>query len=152
VESYGTNHSIKSIKNTIKSLTNNHNNTENKHTKSKYFQFIDNNLVSAQVISYNGTIIPLPKRWSNQEVEVIFSDGIGQRFYVRDNGNISYVSVAKIYLGSNVTVSLKPDEQKQKEKEKETIINNLSITVMASALGLVLATGVSLSITHLIYL
>ena len=125
-------------------------NNKLKATRSKHFKFISSNVVESHVISYNGTIIPLPKNWSNKQVSVLFEDGINQEFYVKDNGNMSYVTVAKIYIGNNVQVRLKPDEQKQ--KERETIINNLVITVMGSAMGLVLSTCISLSITLLVYL
>lgn len=74
--------------------------------KSKYFKFINPCTIISQVISYNGSIIPLPKEWGLKKVYVQFHDGLTQEYYVKDNGNIYYVSVAKIYLGTNVKVSL----------------------------------------------
>lgn len=91
--------------------------TENKITKSKYFQFITDDIVESQIISYNGTIIPLPKDWSYRKVKVVFNDSISQEMYVKDNGNISYITVAKIYLGTSATVSLLPQEPTKKPQE-----------------------------------
>lgn len=77
-------------------------------SNAKYFKFIDkdSNKVESKVISYNGTIIPLPHSWTNQRVQVLFNDDTKQEFYVKDNGNMTYVMVGKIYVGGNVTVSL----------------------------------------------
>lgn len=102
--------------------------------KSKYFKFIDPNTIESQVISYNGSIIPLPKEWGLRKVHVLFHDGLTQEYYVKDNGNIYYVSVAKIYLGTNVRVSLVPIKD-DKDSKFSTNLGKLAIGTLYSILS-----------------
>lgn len=100
--------------------------------KSKYFKFIDPNTIESQVISYNGSIIPLPKEWALQKVHVLFNDGLIQEHYVKDSGNIYYISVAKIYLGTKVRVSLIPI------KNKDGLLGKISTSLIYSVLSVYL--------------
>lgn len=106
------------------------------NNKSKYFQFIEKDVIYSQVISYNGTIIPLPKDWALKKVQVTFHDGEKQEMYVKDNGNICYITCAKIYLGTNVKVNLLPNE---KNNNNSSLFSNTINKLAIGAIYLTLA-------------
>lgn|SRR5574338_462027 len=111
--------------------------------KSKYFKFITDDSVISQVISYNGSIIPLPKEWTLKKVKVLFDDGTEQEYFVKDGGNICYISVAKIFLGSDVAVSL-IDE---KDDNNSSILGKAAIGLVYSVFSVYLVVIVSFQFT-----